>query len=204
MLASLLIKRASQAEYSLPCPPLVAMRRVCVAEATVLAGPNGAGKTTAFRRLVASDFVFLSADYEAGGILEQGKSVLRRMSQLEDASESFCVEVTLVGNSVPRWVDRWRALGYTTRLIFISLPDPALAVARVRERERQGGHGVPGGAGRITARYHSGLANFFTYRNCFDYWAFYDNRDVDGPRPVARGEVGDWERWHEARSTVTA
>ncbi len=167
---------------------------------TVLAGPNGAGKTTAFRRLVASELEFLSADYEDGGVWQQGRSILRRKSDLEAEKKSFCLEVTLAGNSVHRWVENWRSLGYTTRLIYISLPDPTMAVSRVDERQRRGGHGVPGGAETITRRFFAGLSNFYTFRDRFDYWAFYDNRDLDGPRPVADGEVADWATWDELMS----
>ncbi|MCP5041358.1 MAG: AAA family ATPase [bacterium] len=173
------------------------IRRVHLPEVTVLAGPNGAGKTTAFRRLVASELEFLSADYEDGGVFQQGKSVLRRKTELEAERKSFCLEMTLASRGVNRWVDEWRRLGYTTRLIFVSLPDPTMAVARVEERERLGGHGVPGGAARITRRFYTGLRNFYSYRDRFDYWAFYDNRDLDGPRPVAHGEVVDWDVWDE-------
>jgi len=172
-------------------------REGALPEVTVLAGPNGAGKSTAFTRLVNVELEFLSADYEDGGVWAQGKTIIRRRIELENQQKSFCVEVTLAARNLKRWIQRWRDLGYTTRLIFISVPHPDLAVARVAGRQQTGGHGIPGGEATIRRRYFAGLNNFYEYRNQFDYWAMYDNTDLDGPRPVAHGEVADWAAWKE-------
>jgi predicted ABC-type ATPase len=40
-------------------------------------------------------------------------------------------------------IKAWRAAGYHVSLFFLALPDAAVAVARVAERVRQGGHDVP-------------------------------------------------------------
>jgi len=60
------------------------------------------------------------------------------------------------------------------------LISPELAIARVRERVRQGGHDVP--EGNIRRRYLAGLRNFDrAYRELVDSWSYYDN---SGRNPI--------------------
>jgi predicted ABC-type ATPase len=171
-------------------------------DVTVVAGPNGAGKTTAFRNLVPKGTVFLSADDEDGQPYEQARTTLRRMRQLEHQGRSFCIETTLSGRLVLSWLERWRRNDYETRLIFISLPDPELAIARVRLRVREGGHDIPGGVQTISDRYKRGLYHFFEFRDGFDYWTMYDNRDINGPVTIAVGSVSERSIWSEICSCV--
>ena len=53
-----------------------------------------------------------------------------------------------------------------------------LAISRVTERVRLGGHSVP--EETIRRRYKAGLRNFFNlYCPIADFWRFYDNSDAD-------------------------
>jgi predicted ABC-type ATPase len=63
-----------------------------------------------------------------------------------------------------------------------------MAVARVAERVRLGGHDVPDGV--VRRRYARGLDNFFRlYRPQADRWWLIDNAAaVDGQRLIAAGE----------------
>ena len=71
-------------------------------------------------------------------------------------------------------IDRWRADGYTVKLIFLSLTSPEEAIARVATRVRQGGHHVP--AETIRLRFKAGLLHFHeTYRSRVDFWQLLDN-----------------------------
>ena len=52
-------------------------------------------------------------------------------------------------------------------------PSPEIAVARVRNRVREGGHNVPEDV--VRRRFHAGWRNFQqTYRDIVDHWALYD------------------------------
>ncbi|HZR97701.1 MAG TPA: hypothetical protein VFE37_03280 [Chloroflexota bacterium] len=74
-------------------------------------------------------------------------------------------------------------------LVFLSLPSPDLAVARVAERVRLGGHNVPEAV--IRRRFASGLRNFFDlYQHVVDSWQLYDNADLRWPRLLASRDVG--------------
>ena len=65
-------------------------------------------------------------------------------------------------------------MGYHVSLYFLSLPDPEVAIARVAERVRQGGHGIPDAV--IRRRFAAGLANLEAiYKPAVDRWAVFDN-----------------------------
>ena len=83
-----------------------------------------------------------------------------------------------VGNL--RHIEDWRRAGYHISLFFLSLPNVDLAVARVAQRVRQGGHDIPEPV--IRRRFTAGLKNFEKhYRAAVDAWAVYDN---SGDEPV--------------------
>jgi len=63
-------------------------------------------------------------------------------------------------------------------LIFLWLPKVEIAVERVRERVRQGGHDVPEQV--IRRRYEAGWKNFNRiYKPLVDHWFLYDNAGRD-------------------------
>jgi len=69
-------------------------------------------------------------------------------------------------------------------LLFLWLRSPELAIERVAERVRLGGHDVP--AAVVRRRYHKGLRNFFSlYMPLADDWQFLDNSDPDAPTIAA-------------------
>lgn len=71
-------------------------------------------------------------------------------------------------------------------LLFLWLPTEELAVARVANRVRMGGHNIP--ENLIRRRYRAGLRNFFQlYRPLVDSWKFYDNAGIT-PHLIAHGD----------------
>jgi len=88
--------------------------------------------------------------------------------------ESFALETTLSGLGYSRAIPQWRAMGYQVKLIFLQLPNPETAIARVAERVRQGGHDIP--EATIRRRFEAGLKNFRqVYRPLVDIWLHFDN-----------------------------
>jgi len=173
----------------------------------VLAGPNGAGKSTSAARLLRGVLAveeFVNADTIAQGLsayrpeaaaVAAGRVMLERLRFLARERRDFAFETTLAGRGHARWLRELRASGYRAHLIFLSLPDPGLAVARVAERVRQSGHHVPEDV--VRRRFVAGLANLFTcYLDVVDSWQVYDNADLNGPRLIASHAVG--------RAAVTA
>lgn len=166
----------------------------------VIAGPNGAGKSTAAPRLLQGALAvseFVNADTIALGLsafrpeavaLAAGRVMLSRMEQLARSRADFAFETTLASRTFAPWLTTLRASGYHTHLAFLSLPSPELAVARVAERVRLGGHDVPEAV--VRRRYAAGLGNFFAlYRGVVDTWHMFDNAAVEGPRLLATGRA---------------
>jgi predicted ABC-type ATPase len=152
----------------------------------IIAGPNGAGKTTFAREFLPNEAEcpqFINADLIAAGLspfapdvaaVKAARIMLESITELERRGESFAFETTLSGLIYTRRIRRWREAGYHVTLIFLSLPNPQMAIDRVAERVRQGGHNVPSDV--IRRRFAAGMRNFEQrYRDAVDAWAVYDN-----------------------------
>jgi predicted ABC-type ATPase len=152
----------------------------------VVGGPNGAGKTTTATRLLPDDLAvrqFVNADVIASGLaafapetaaLQAGRIMLERLAELTRLREDFAFETTLASRSFAPFLRRQQAAGYSVHIIYVWLRSPDLAVQRVGERVRRGGHHVPPDV--VTRRYWRGLANFWSlYRPLADSWVLCDN-----------------------------
>ena len=161
----------------------------------VIAGANGAGKTT-FSTKFLPDFVkcreFLNADLIAAGLapfapetqnVRAGRLLLERIGELSKERASFGFETTLSGRTYLKILDNMKTGGYRIVLFFLWLPSADLAISRVQNRVREGGHHIP--AEVIRRRYSAGLRNFFrSYRPLLDEWWLYDASSV-APKVVA-------------------
>ncbi len=132
--------------------------------------------------------------------------MLRRMDDLARRRETFAFETTLSGRGHARLIGELVATGYTFHLIYLWLENPELALQRVAERVRRGGHFVPDEL--VRRRYHRGLRNFRElYRPLAATWKVYDNSAAGAPRPIAMGggigtvEVLDVEIWQRIEGT---
>jgi predicted ABC-type ATPase len=73
-------------------------------------------------------------------------------------------------------------------LFFLWLPSPELAVARVQNRVREGGHNIPPEV--IRRRYAAGLRNFYwLFRPILDEWWLYD-ASCPAPNLIASEKAG--------------
>jgi predicted ABC-type ATPase len=176
----------------------------------VLAGPNGAGKTTASRSLLAETlkvFTFVNADVIAQGLagfdpdsaaIEAGRIMLDRVHTLAEQRVDFALETTLAGRTLAGWLKELRQTGYRIHLIYFWLESADLAIARVADRVRLGGHGIP--EATIRRRYVRSIRNFFQlYRSAVNSWQLYDNSVSNTPRLVAQTD----ERGNESISIET-
>lgn len=165
----------------------------------IIAGPNGAGKSTAAPILLkeaANIDNFVNADQIALGLcafqpekaaMEAGRIMLNRLHALAAAKETFAFETTLASRSFAPWIAELRQQGYKLHLFFLWLNSPELAIARVAERVRLGGHSVP--KETIIRRYKSGIKNFFKlYQPLADNWQLYDNSNEIGYKLISSGE----------------
>ena len=82
-----------------------------------------------------------------------------------------------------------RERNYRFHLAYLWLPSPELAVSRVGERIRAGGHAVP--PDDIRRRYRRGVSNFFSiYRPIADSWELHDNSTTPSKLIAAQGTSG--------------
>lgn len=164
----------------------------------IIAGPNGAGKTTfatEFLPFEAGCPIFINADLIAAGLspfnpeaaaFRAGRMMLEEIDRHGAEGRSFAFETTLAGRAYVGRIAKWRAAGYTVKLMFLSLRSPEEAIARVAMRVRQGGHDVPPEI--IRRRFAKGMRNFLElYRREVDYWQRFDN---SGPVPQLLDEGG--------------
>jgi predicted ABC-type ATPase len=182
----------------------------------VLAGPNGAGKTTSARTLLAktlSVMTFVNADVIAQGLagfdpdsaaVEASRIMLERLHKLAEQRADFAFETTLAARSYARWLKTLRESGYRVHLFYFWLNSPDLAVARVAQRVRVGGHNIP--EATIRQRYRRSATNFFTlYRAEVRTWRVYDNSEQNRPRLIAAGDdqqtesILDEKEWAQLR-----
>jgi predicted ABC-type ATPase len=166
--------------------------------AILVSGPNGAGKSTSAPALVR-DLLgvneYVNADLIAQGLsafdtesvaLQAGRVMRVRLRQLAEQRRDFAFETTLATRSYVPWLVQLRAAGYEIDIIFLWLSSPEMAIARVEERVRLGGHHVEREV--IRRRFTRGLQNFFRrYQPLADRWWFFDNMRLDGPRLLAAG-----------------
>jgi len=136
----------------------------------ILAGPNGAGKSTTAPLLLQGALgvtEFVNADEIARGLsgfnpqgaaIAAGRVMLARIRDLGAQRVSFAFETTLASRSFAPWLKKLTRSGYAVHLVFLWLPSDDLALARVADRVRRGGHDVP--APTVRRRYRSGIRNF--------------------------------------------
>ena len=175
----------------------------------IIAGPNGAGKTT-FARKFLPEYVkcldFINADLIAGGIspfvpekaaIQAGRIMIEQIQHLAESRRDFGFETTLSGKSYANLLHKLKGKGYRIHLFFLWLPNADLAIERIVDRVRKGGHTIPEGV--VRRRFDKGLNNFIKiYRPLLDSWFIIDNSretfqmiafERDGVRKVIAPEI---------------
>lgn len=158
----------------------------------IVAGPNGAGKTTFASTYLPNEarcFNFINADLIAAGIsplrpeeagLEAGKILLAKMEDFIAGAATFGFESTLSGSAYVGRMVQMKEAGYRIVIFYLKIPSPELAVARVRERVKEGGHDVP--EKDIRRRFDRSWSNFCElYRPLAHKWIVFDN---GGEEPI--------------------
>lgn len=166
----------------------------------IIAGSNGSGKTT-FAKLFLPEYVncpnFVNADLIAQGLapfaprsaaIKAGKLVLRQIHEFAERELDFAFETTLSGTSYVRLLQELKAQGYSIHLFFLWIPSPDLAIQRIKERVREGGHNIP--ADDVRRRFSRGINNFFKiYEPIVDSWIMLDN-SKEKPIIIAKRKNG--------------
>jgi predicted ABC-type ATPase len=154
----------------------------------LFAGSNGAGKTTfarAYLRQLDPIPRFLNADEIARGLspldpqklsVKAGKLLLREIHDCIESGISFGLESTLSGTTHAKLLERAKSLGYQIELHYLWIPSPALAIRRIRQRVKMGGHSIP--EAEVRRRFARSRANLIQlYGPLADTWQVWDNRN---------------------------
>jgi len=162
----------------------------------IIAGPNGSGKST-FAEKFLPDYAecpnFINADLIAKGLspfsprtaaLKAGKLVLAQIHEFAKKGVDFGFETTLSGKLYVKLFKKLREDDYQLHLFFLWLPSPQLAIERIKERVREGGHDVP--IRDIRRRFYRSVANFFKlYQPFLNSWMILNNTGIR-PALIAR------------------
>jgi len=152
----------------------------------VISGCNGSGKTTASytllpellecREFVNSDEFAksLSPFDPSAASITASRYMLMKIKHLMSRGEDFCVETTLATRSLVGIISDARKRGYSITVIYFWLNSPEIAIRRVHDRVRAGGHNIPDDV--VRRRYAMGLQYLFeTYMPICDKWVLADN-----------------------------
>ena len=124
--------------------------------------------------------------------------MLKRIDELVASRATFSFETTLAARSYHASVMQWRRVGYRVVLYFIWLPSAEMAIDRVANRVKEGGHNIPESV--VRRRYSRGLANLFKlYIPVVSKVFVYDGASFP-PVPIAEDDserirVFDYNRW---------
>ncbi|GAB2800398.1 zeta toxin family protein [Rhabdobacter roseus] len=167
----------------------------------IISGCNGAGKTTASYTILPEILnckEFVNADEIAKGLspfqpekvsLEAGRIMLQRIDFLLNIKANFAFETTLSTRSYVNTIKRAKENGYEVTLLYFWLNSQELAIERVKERVKEGGHNIPEQV--IRRRYHKGIKNLLDlFIPIVDNWMIIDNSE-NPFIAVAEGQQGE-------------
>ena len=121
--------------------------------------------------------------------------MLARLDELAGQRETFAFETTLASRTFAPWLRELRTSGYEIHLVFLWLSSADLAIERVADRVRNGGHDIPNDV--VRRRYAAGIRNLFDlYQSVTTSWVLYNS---SGPQPslVAEGLESQPERVYD-------
>jgi predicted ABC-type ATPase len=166
----------------------------------IIAGPNGSGKTT-FANKFLQEYAkcpnFVNADLIAHGLspfsprsaaIKAGKLVLSQIHEFATAGVDFAFESTLAGKSYVNLFKELKNKGYKLHIFFLWIPSADLAIARIKDRVKEGGHNVL--SQDVRRRFNRSIDNFFKlYRPLIDSWMLFNNAEAV-PALIGKGRNG--------------
>lgn len=165
---------------------------------TLIAGVNGAGKSTLYHlgNLLPANQERVNSDEilkenkgnwkDLNDQMEAMKEAVKRIRTYLKNGISFNQETTLAGNSIISNIKKAKERGFKVQMYYVGLESADLAVQRVANRVRVGGHGIK--EEEIRKRYKKSLENLLVSIDLCDVIYVYDN--TVGFRQVAVFECG--------------
>jgi len=152
----------------------------------IISGCNGSGKTTASYTMLPElldCWEFVNSDEFAKGLspfnpaaasVAAGRLMLKKIYYLFEKKADFCIETTLATRSLIKMVHEAKRQGYKVTLLYFWLPSPEMAIKRIEDRVKAGGHYIPENV--VRRRYKMGISYLFDYYiPLVDRWMLADN-----------------------------
>ncbi|MDR0220852.1 MAG: hypothetical protein LBI54_05540 [Lachnospiraceae bacterium] len=147
---------------------------------TLIAGINGAGKSTYYKTMNVTDKetlgIRISPDelaLEYGNLIIGGKAAIKLRVKCFKEKSSCHQETTFTGKSILKSIDEARLRGYVVNIIYINVVTTEIAIKRVADRTRVGGHNIP--TADIIRRHPESLKNLNEQIYKFDSVRLIDN-----------------------------
>lgn len=155
----------------------------------IIGGCNGAGKTTAANEILPNFLnckEFVNADSIAKGLspfqpetvsLQAARIMLNRIKELISEKSTFAFETTLTTKSYINILKFAKKKKYKILLFYYWINSPELALARIDDRVRKGGHNIPKDV--VFRRYERSLNNLVNlFIPICDEWYVYNNSEA--------------------------
>ncbi len=166
----------------------------------LFAGVNGAGKSTLFNifeeladmeRINVDEIVKTIGKWDnAKDVMEAGKIAVKKQRDLVTQGESFNQETTLCGKSIVALLQRAKGEGYSIEVFYVGVSSVDIAIDRVKERVKNGGHGVP--EADIKRRYNESIDNIISVMEICDKIELFDNTNEF--LRIAVYQKGKWKK----------
>jgi predicted ABC-type ATPase len=152
----------------------------------IIAGSNGAGKSTA-ANVILPQFLnckeFVNADAIAAGLspfqpetvsFQAGRIMLNRIKELIGEEKSFAFETTLTAKSYIPLLYEAKKKKYRIVLFYFWINSVKLALARIADRVKKGGHDIPKNV--VERRFERSLFNLVNlFLPMCEEWSIFDN-----------------------------
>ena len=152
----------------------------------IIAGCNGAGKSTA-ANVILPQFLnckeFVNADSIAAGLspfqpetvsFQAGRIMLNRIKELISEEKTFAFETTLTAKSYIPLLYKAKKKKYRIVLFYFWINSVNLALARIADRVKKGGHDIPKEV--VKRRYERSLFNLVNlFIPMSEEWLIFDN-----------------------------
>lgn len=179
----------------------------------IIAGCNGAGKTTAASEILPNYLdckEFVNADSIAKGLspfqpetvaVHAARIMLSRIKELVSGKETFAIETTLTTKSYVNLFKTAKKNKYKIVLFYFWINSPKLAIARIKDRVKKGGHDIPTEV--VLRRYERSLDNLVNmFIPICDEWNIADNSS-ERSKLIANGKLNkltnifEFDKWQK-------
>lgn len=151
----------------------------------IFAGCNGVGKSTLFQtctclhkmpRVNMDEIVKDIGSWKnSSDVIRAGKEAVKLVNHYLDNGISFIQETTLCGHAILNNIEKAHHLGYEIIIYYVSVDSADIAIKRIHERVKCGGHGI--NDQDVKRRFNESKNNLKKVLKYCNEVLFFDNTD---------------------------